>query len=254
MNKKRLFLDKNLINNRGLSEIVSSVLLIVLTISALGAIAGFVVPYVRENLNEGTSCVGFEEYVDFKNSIEYKNKEYFLNCDFFYDRLDIRRIGLIVKGPEKESDKIKGIQIALQKSSGESESIKLIEGESYNNVHYVTEANDELQLEDGPFQMPGQGAFKTYIIDVSDRTNNYTSASVSIINQEDRVCPQIKSLELFKCDDNLRFFSSSEISDCVAEIGSCVSACVNRETSGGNYLNFNEICQRECSANCSTKL
>lgn len=51
-----------MINKRGLSEIISSVLLILVVIVAIGLIVGFVVPMIKDNLSSSKSCFDLNEY------------------------------------------------------------------------------------------------------------------------------------------------------------------------------------------------
>ena len=42
---------------RGLSEVIATILIILITIVSIGILAAVVIPYVRNNLDEGTSCI-----------------------------------------------------------------------------------------------------------------------------------------------------------------------------------------------------
>ncbi|MFA6023450.1 MAG: archaellin/type IV pilin N-terminal domain-containing protein [Candidatus Pacearchaeota archaeon] len=43
-------------NNKGLSEIIATVLLILIAIIAVGILSAVLIPFARENLNKGTTC------------------------------------------------------------------------------------------------------------------------------------------------------------------------------------------------------
>lgn len=55
---------------KGLSSVVSTLLLILLTITAVSVAASFIVPFVRNNL-EDTSCFEFRDYFKFDDSLGY---------------------------------------------------------------------------------------------------------------------------------------------------------------------------------------
>jgi flagellin-like protein len=56
-------------NRNGLSAIVATIMIILLTVSAAGIIMGFVVPFVRDGLQESTECVAFQEYYKFNEDV-----------------------------------------------------------------------------------------------------------------------------------------------------------------------------------------
>ena len=51
-----------MMNKKALSEIISSVLLILVVIVAIGLIVGFVVPMIKDNLSSSKSCFDLNEY------------------------------------------------------------------------------------------------------------------------------------------------------------------------------------------------
>ena len=47
---------------RGLSNVVSTILLVLLTFSAVVIVAGILIPFVRDSLNEGSECLDYRDY------------------------------------------------------------------------------------------------------------------------------------------------------------------------------------------------
>src|SRR3989344_8779748 len=68
------------LGKRGLSSIVATVLILLITVAAFGIVAGFIVPFVRDNLGESTQCFGFDNYYKFEEKIDFRNVEYRYNC------------------------------------------------------------------------------------------------------------------------------------------------------------------------------
>ena len=47
---------------RGVSEVVATVLIILLTVAAVVALISFIKPFVEGNLNDSTECLAFDNY------------------------------------------------------------------------------------------------------------------------------------------------------------------------------------------------
>ena len=59
-----------MINKKGLSQIIATVLLLLMTIAAAAIIAGVVIPFTRERLDKGTECVTFQNHFKFQEVLE----------------------------------------------------------------------------------------------------------------------------------------------------------------------------------------
>lgn len=57
------YLNLNKLSKRGISDVITTVLIILITITAIGILGGFVISFTRTSLNEATRCV------DIKNEI-----------------------------------------------------------------------------------------------------------------------------------------------------------------------------------------
>ena len=49
---------------RGLSEIIATIAIVLLTVGAITLVVAFVVPFVRDNLNSSTECLDYKEYYE----------------------------------------------------------------------------------------------------------------------------------------------------------------------------------------------
>lgn len=56
---------------RGVSTVVATVSLLLLTIVAVALLYSFVVPFVRENLDESTECLAYSEYFVFSEKFDF---------------------------------------------------------------------------------------------------------------------------------------------------------------------------------------
>lgn len=60
-------------SKRGLSGVVETVLIVMLTVGAIAIIATFLIPFVKDSLSKSTECVGMEEVYKFEQAFD-------LNC------------------------------------------------------------------------------------------------------------------------------------------------------------------------------
>src|SRR3989344_3323596 len=65
---------------RGLSPVVASVLLLLLTVSAVIIVAQFVIPFVKTSLQKSTECVDFANYFSFQERLKFRDRTYRYNC------------------------------------------------------------------------------------------------------------------------------------------------------------------------------
>jgi flagellin-like protein len=106
-------------SKRGLSGVVVTALLILITISAIGIIAGFLIPFVRENLEE-TNCFEYRDYFEFDESFN-------LGC--FHEKGSNKNY-LVTIRPKTgvESDKINGMVLRFINQSI-AEKVDVVSGE-----------------------------------------------------------------------------------------------------------------------------
>ena len=56
---------------KGLSPIIATVLILLLTISAIAIIAGFIVPFIKESLTGATECLPYTDYYKFDDTFDF---------------------------------------------------------------------------------------------------------------------------------------------------------------------------------------
>jgi flagellin-like protein len=174
-------------NKRGLSEVVSTVLVIMLTISAIAILAGFLVPFVRNSLNKGTECTSYGEFYSFDESFNYNcynittgNNIYLLSIKKSSDR-----------ALENNSDELR---IVFKTKSGEQKTLTVKNGGASSNlagsILVAGENNNNLRV-------PRAGGTLTYIYNGS--TESYESAEVYSVLRSGRICEQKDFINLRKC-------------------------------------------------------
>ncbi len=147
---------------KGVSAVVATVLLVLVTFMAIGLIIGFIIPMVKESLGKGKSCFELRDYVTVVES-EY-------TCyNSTHTKLMIER-GM-------EDYEIKGFVVSIL-SGGESKRYDVEEGS-------VT----GIKMLDGSeiIEIPEPGEARTYVFDTSAEEG----VRISIMQKEGSVCQPV---------------------------------------------------------------
>ena len=150
-----------IIEKRGLSSVIATALLILLTIIAVTMIAAFVVPFVRNSLEE-TSCFEFRDYFKFDESLGY-------NCyqDNANDRWYLTTIR--AKTDESIAGKVDGFALRFVKQDA-VERIDVLNGRPASVLGYNYSSS-----------------------------NYYEKAEIYAIIENDKICDMSDSIKLTKC-------------------------------------------------------
>ena len=141
---------------KGLSPVVATIAIILLTLGAVTFIAGFLVPYVKTQLNEGTECIDYREYFTFDDSFGF-------NC---YEQSGANYLtGLSVRAKsssDRVSQGVGGFNLVFYEGAGTNR-IKVENGGlSGNLVGEIKMWNDTRALE-----IPEEGGVRTYVYNSS---------------------------------------------------------------------------------------
>ena len=163
---------------RGLSDVVSNILIILLTISAVVIVGNVVVPFVNRSL-ESTSCFDFRDHFKFDDEFGY-------NCrESVNDRYVIS-----VKINAENTDKIEGFSLRFL-GGDKSETVTIKEGISLTNVKMFDDIGS------GMLEVPG-AAYSSLTYNYSSNIE-YDKVEIYPIISEDKLCDQSDSMRLIKC-------------------------------------------------------
>lgn len=171
-------------NKAGVSTVIATVLLILLTISIAVLLVQFLVPYVKNNLYKGTECVSYQEYFKFVQEIESKN----------YNCYQTGFIGASIKAETKESvidlSKIKGFKIVYYKSDASEK---------------IVEVNSNI---------PNNGEIITYksIITAAQETKGFDAAEIYTLMKSGKICSVSDKIEIEICQSGIDLADSRIIS------------------------------------------
>ena len=161
---------------RGLSGVVETVLILMITVAAVGLLASFVIPFVKESLSKSSECVGMEGIYQFDETFELNCLNSGVNATFS------------VKANNVDESKIAGFDVVIF-GGGESKVIKVRkEGfaslKMYNGSESIT------------LQKSGESLTYAYYTG----SVNYSSAELRTALQNGRVCEAVNDkITLFNC-------------------------------------------------------
>ncbi len=182
-------------NKRGLSPVIATVLLLLLTISAAAIIAGIVIPFTKTNLSKSTQCSSYQNYLSFEEVFELGGIKYRYNCraqdsdvntiqDGYYHGFSIR-----VKSDDKLYSGIQGIDVVFSSRTGESQKIRVVDGQETENV----------RLLDGSsiLKIPESGV-SSYVYFSGE--NSYEKIEVYPVLKNGDICPMNDNIDIIFCD------------------------------------------------------
>ena len=186
---------KNKFGKKGVSPIIATVLIILITIAAAAIIAGFVVPFVKKNLNESTECLDFEGYYEFKEKMTFEGEELQYNC---FD-VTLKEYGFSILSKKVDGEKIKGLEgfnLVLYKENKESIVLDIREGKIKERVSILDDDEEILSI-------PKQGELITYIYDSNEQAEFKIMEIYPII--KGKTCEKSDEIEIIYCKENIIF-------------------------------------------------
>lgn len=165
-----------MICKRGLSEVVTTVLIIALAVAAIILISGFLIPFVRENLDKGKEC--YDSLGKLSVVAELGGVE---TC---YDSAS-RNLSLIIKREASDESQLKGIAVSLS-FEGEASRIDILNGEKNSKIMMYNKNTTLI--------VPQAGTEKTYIISAEAE-----GVQIAPILDNDRLCKETASFRIVEC-------------------------------------------------------
>jgi len=174
-------------NKKGVSTVVATILIILLSVVAVVVVAGFVVPFVKNNLEESTECVDYSDYF-------YFEEEFGLNCYTTQENggeFDKRTYAFSVgsKGNKKELENgVKGFRVSMIRQ-GNAKSIYIENG---------AEVTEEIKMKDGTgnFELPRIGEVRTYIYVTRDENDLFSSLEIYPVLKNDKTCDRSDKISI----------------------------------------------------------
>lgn len=170
------------LSNRGMSAIVATILIVLLTVVAVAFIAAFVVPFARDKLYESTECLDYEKYFTLEDQFDYMC--YGPSGDGWLYGISVRADSV-----GEDSDKPKGFTLQMI-GGGESESVDVFEGSSTNpsdkGIRMLNRSKSVIEI-------PYEGGVKTYVYNSSMKFN---TIEIYPVLESGKLCDVSDSFEI----------------------------------------------------------
>lgn len=178
-------------NKRGISPVVAEVLLVLLGIAAVGIVAGFVIPFVKDNLNKSTECLSYRDYFSFQEVFKYGTESYRYNCR----DSDGDAYGISIKANSDVAlaKNIAGFSIVFARP-GLSKVIR-VDNETIVEGLILMGHNSGTELE-----VPRAGEVKTYVYSSED---SFDKIEVYPVLKSGRICEMSDSIDIVECSSNI---------------------------------------------------
>ena len=158
---------------KGVSPIIASVLILMLTIVAVVLIATFVIPFLRDSLSGSTECLPYRDYYSFDESFGF-------NC-YEGDTIHFS----VKAGTLDNAEQLNEFRIVLLGESG-SKAVPIKEGESgltgYNGA---------------AVEIPKTGEIISYSYDAGG--TNFKSMEIYPVLESGKICDMTDSIKLTNC-------------------------------------------------------
>jgi len=175
-----------MLKKRGIAPVIATVLLVLLTITAVSILAAFIVPFVRDNLQKSTQCVSYREYFSFEGSFGY-------NC---FDNQG--RNAVSVKSNTASgmvSEKVDGFDLVFI-GGGEGKKVSIRNGQSAceGSTRFLgmPACPDSAIL-----QVPEPGEIMTFIYQAGNKT--YSDVEIYPVLKTGTICEKTDSIKIIPC-------------------------------------------------------
>ena len=148
-------------SRKGISVVVSTILLVVIAIAAIGIVIGFIFPMVKQSLGKGKSCFDLREYFKIASS-DY-------TC---YNATNTQL--MVERGMDNFT--VKGFIISI-KSEGASERYDIYDGAGGMRILEGQTFTDNVKI-------PNPGEARTYLFN----TGNGKGADIAVLQEDNNIC------------------------------------------------------------------
>jgi flagellin-like protein len=205
-------------SKRGLSAVIATVLLLLITISAVVIIAGVILPFITGNLESSTECVDFRGYFTFEEKFEFGGDTLRYNCyqDADGDGSNELYGASIRAGVNKSGsvDELVGFDLVYIVKQGAAKTVKVRDGEESEGVLLLSGESVSV------LRVPGPGEVRTYVYEESGGSE-YEKVEVYPVLSNDRICDMSDEIELRRCTPgnvDLVVIECEDNSDCPADV------------------------------------
>ncbi len=156
-------------NKKGVSTVVASVLIVMLTVLIVIFISQFIIPYVKNNLYKSSECLDYQKYFSFDDSLGYNCKKNGMGYI----------LSVKAEGQKELENNIGSLKLVFY-GSGKSFGLEVKDNKARNNTFFMIN-----NIINTPFKLPKTGETQSYAYNVSE---NYNKVEVYTLLKSGRTC------------------------------------------------------------------
>lgn len=164
---------------KGLSPVIATIAIILLTVGAVGFIAGYVIPFVRDNLYGSTECLSYQDYFTVDEEMGYTCYE---SVGGYY------LYGLSVHAGSADPALVKGVKLQFI-AEGESVPVDVLAGGAIAS----TAGSVRMLNASKPLEIPKNGETRTYVYNDSIK---FTRIDMYPVLQSGKLCDKTDSVRI----------------------------------------------------------
>lgn len=172
----------NCLSKKGLSTVVATSMILLLTVIAVATLGAFAIPFVKEKLQKSSECVDYGEYFQFEDSLDFncytKNGG---NIDY---KLSIR-----AKNDRILDSKIGGFNLEFYRLSS-SKTVEVSEGKK--TADFAPDAFSRIGDSSGIVKIPRAGELYTFNYRTQD-IDEYSFVDIYPVLTNGRICDKKSS-------------------------------------------------------------
>jgi flagellin-like protein len=178
-------------DKKGISPVIATVFIIMLTVAAVAVIASFVVPFVKRALYQSTECVPYKEFYDFEESFGY-------NC--YQEEGNLYGASVKAGFDKTIAQGLEGFDIVFIDEQGSTKKANVRDESAVS--HEAGKIWLKGTLSGAALRAPGAGETLTYIYNSSENSV-FVSAEVYPVLKTGRICEKSASIKIIKCTGNI---------------------------------------------------
>lgn len=180
---------------RGVSTVIATVMIIMITIVSAVLLAGFIVPFVKNNLEKSTECVPYQQYFSFEEKFELEGKIYRYNCYDSAVGLHGSSIRSIQDNSSLSLGNLAGFNLIFIENGGAATSVQVRDGENANSSFGGIRMLDKTEAF---LEVAKRGQVKTYVYNAGTN-KQFKSIEIYPVLRSGRVCGRTDVIKSIAC-------------------------------------------------------
>jgi len=188
-----------MIKKRGISPVIATVFIVMMTVAAASIIYAIVIPFVKNNLVKSSECVPYSDYYKFDTSFGFNCYQRKPSGDIIY--------GVSVKANTANNlpENVAGFALRFMTKEGIAKRVNVKEGGNASTeggkVWLLNESANPKGI-NPILQIPKRGEIKPYAYN-STESGIFGSVEIYPILKSERICEKTDSVNIVECAENI---------------------------------------------------